>query len=261
MKKSINSFWVIMAFMLTVCLLFVACENIATPETPSSPETPSAVSFRIEHYQENANDNGYTLIETETFTDITESQALTATKNYPHFTFGMIMQDSTNAYGIKQIRIYYKLETITLTLNLDGGTLDGETNTLTRTGKYGQTVTINNPNRTGYNFVGWNTVGESLPSTFYTNATYTARWSTTRGISITANDTDIHVNKTINGNTITFIADDCDSYNWTLDETTIGTEKNCIINTSSLRKGTYTLALEVRKSGRLYSYYAQIKVE
>ena len=71
---------------------------------------------------------------------------------------------------------------------------------------------------------------------------------------------DITVSKSQNENVITFVAEECSSYDWCLDDMQISSERSCTINIYSLLKGTYTLSLEALKNGRWYSYFAQIKV-
>lgn len=79
-------------------------------------------------------------------------------------------------------------------------------------------------------------------------------------IKIKESYSDISVAKAQNGSSIIFITEDCDSYDWTLEEKQIGADKICLLDTSSLLAGTYSLSLEAEKSGKRYSYYAQIQV-
>ncbi len=138
--------------------------------------------------------------------------------------------------------------------------MDGKTGILEKSGKWEQSVIVGVPEREGYVFEGWDTADGTLPATFDSNATYTARWTAVNVITITVNVSDIEVSRSASGNTITFSAEECDSYSWLLDDEVIGTTQTCAIDTSSLTKGTYTLSLEAEKGGRWYSYYAQIKV-
>ena len=224
-----------------------------------TPNTDTA--YKVEHYQQNANDDEYTLVATDNLTGTTATQTTATAKTYEHFTADTITQSEIAADGSTVIRINYTREIVTLTLELDGGTLGGQTGMITRTGKYGQTVgTIINPTRQNYSFEGWNTVGGTIAQTFTANTTYTAKWSSAGGISVTVGEGNIVVTKTVAGNIITFTAEECDSYSWTLDDDEIGTEQTCVIDTSTLNKGTYTIALESQKNEKWYSYFAQIKV-
>ena len=217
--------------------------------------------YKVEHYQQNANDDEYTRVETDDLTGTTATQTAATAKTYDHFTAGTISQSEIAADGSTVVQIYYTRETVTFTLELDGGTLGGQTGTIEQTGKYGQTVgTIANPTRQNYCFEGWNNVGGAIAQTFTANTTYTAKWSAAGGISVTVGEGNIVVTKTVAGNIITFTAEECDSYSWTLDDDEIGTEQTCVIDTSTLNKGTYTIALESQKNEKWYSYFAQIKV-
>lgn len=216
-------------------------------------------AYKVYHKLQNANDNSYTLKDTENSTGTTAEQTLASPKSYEHFTPENFEQKTIAADGSTEITIKYKREIVTLTLDLAGGTLDGKTGILEKSGKWEQSVIVGVPEREGYVFEGWDTADGTLPATFDSNATYTAQWTAVNVITITVNVSDIEVSRSASGNTITFSAEECDSYNWLLDDEVIGTTQTCAIDTSNLTKGTYTLSLEAEKGGRWYSYYAQIK--
>lgn len=219
--------------------------------------------YKVLHYQENPNDSNYTLYETENLTGATASYVTPTSKDYPGFTAEPVSRQRINGNGSTEMKIYYKRKTVTLTLDLAGGTLDGQTGTLEKTGKTGASIpALSNPQKSNYTFMGWNTIGGTLPSV-YENATYTAVWllNEVRGIDISVDPlSDINVTKSQNGNTVTFTAEECDSYSWTLDGAAKGSARTCSIDTSTLLKGTYTLTLEAKKGGKWFSYTAQIKV-
>ena len=239
------------------------------PSLPDSMEsgtytaiyTPNTnTSYKVYHYQQNANDDHYTLKDTDNLTGTTATQTNAVAKSYEHFTAGTVTQAAIAADGSTEIRINYDRETVTFTLNLASGTLADETGTISKTGKYGQTVNITAPTRTNYSFNGWNTTGGTLPATYETDGNYTAVWSAIKGISVQVQIEDIIVTKTQTGNTYTFSAETCDSYSWTLDDVEIATTQTCNIDISTFAKDTYILALEAKKGSKWYSYYAQIKV-
>ena len=68
------------------------------------------------------------------------------------------------------------------------------------------------------------------------------------------------VTKTENHNIIPFTAEECEEYIWTFENTVIGREQACKIDTLVLYKGIYTLYLEAKKGNNYYSYFAQIEV-
>ncbi|MEE3409928.1 MAG: BspA family leucine-rich repeat surface protein [Treponema sp.] len=80
-------------------------------------------------------------------------------------------------------------------------------------------------------------------------------------IDVAVKNSDISVTKTQDGNSVIFTAEKCDSYSWTLDDKVVGTARSCVIDTSTLAPGTYSLALEAKKGSKIYSYWAQLKCE
>ena len=129
-------------------------------------------AYKVEHYQQNIADDEYTIAEddTENKTGTTDEDAFATAKDYAGFTVKSVTQEKIAADGSTVVKIYYDRNTITLTLDLDGG--DGKTEI---TGKYGAVVTTPaNPTKTGYTFAGWN---PDLPATLPAdNAEYTATW-------------------------------------------------------------------------------------
>ena len=225
-----------------------------------TPRTDTA--YKVEHWQENANDDSYTLFESENMSGTTDAQTNAEEKTYAHFTALAITQETIAGNGSTVVKVYYERKRVTLTLNLDGGTLDGESGTVTKTGKYGQTVAIANPTKTGFAFAGWNENDGTLPTPYTEDAEYTAVWSTAKIVSFTVNEeSDISVGRLQEGNTVTFTADECDSYAWYFNDAKVATTRQYEIELSTLAKGTYGLALEAQKESKLYSYFTQIKVE
>ena len=217
--------------------------------------------YKVKHYLQNEDDDEYRLVLTDYLTGTTAEQTDAEARTFEHFTADSFEQAEIAADGSTVVRINYNLETVTFTLDLDGGTLGGQTGTVEQTGKYGQTVNISDPTRTGYSFEGWNRVGESLATTFTANTTYTAKWSAAGGISVTVSPiSDIEVTNSTSHSIITFTAEECTSYRWTLDNEVKGTGRTCAIDTLGLYKGTYKISLEAQKNGKWHSYFAQIKV-
>lgn len=223
-------------------------------------EVRTDIDYTVQHWQENADDDGYTLESTDYMTGTLGAETQAVAKTYEHFTAGTVTQGTIAADGTTVVRIEYTREIVSLTFDLAGGSLDGATGTVVKSGKWGQTLVVGTPVRTGYEFVGWNTSGGTLPATYNSTATYTAQWAAVSGITITVDNSDVVVTKTQNGSVIIFTAEPCDSYAWYLDDGLIGTEQTCVVDTSTLVKGVYSFALEAQKGGKWYSYFAQIKV-
>ena len=130
-------------------------------------------AYKVEHYQQNIDDDEYTLVEadTENKTGTTGEETSALAKTYEGFTAKTVEQVKITADGKAVVKIYYDRNIITLTLNLDGGEGENEI-----TGKYGADVTAPaTPTKSGYKFTGWN---PELPETFPAeNVTYTATWA------------------------------------------------------------------------------------
>ena len=129
-------------------------------------------AYKVEHYQQNINDNQYSLKDTETKKGTTGEDTSATAKTYEGFTAQSVTQVKIAADGSTVVEIYYDRKEITLTLDLDGGS--GETEIK---GKYGATVTKpTNPTKNSYTFDSWY---PALPETFpaESSITYTARWN------------------------------------------------------------------------------------
>lgn len=225
------------------------------------------IAYIVKHWFENADDDEYTLAISTDKKRGTAGELTAATIRDPgeNYTAQPIDQEIIAGDGSTVVNVYYKRKLVTYILSLEGGTLDCESGIVMRVGKKGQRVNINNPQRSDAVFLGWKTSSGilcNLPSIYENDATYTAVWSLNEvSIGITVDPlSDISVTKSQSGNILTFIAEDCDSYSWTLDGAAKGSARACSIDTSTLLNGTYTLILEAKKGGRWFSYAAQIKV-
>ena len=98
------------------------------------------------------------------------------------------LKDSTFVMGSTDTTLTanWRLTTYTLTVNPNGGVLNGTTNNSTYNIASGSTETILNPTRTGYVFAGWTVSGQgsSMSGTTFTmgyeNATLTANWASSK---------------------------------------------------------------------------------
>ena len=197
-----------------------------------APATDTA--YKVLHYQQNADDDEYTLADTDNLTGTTEAQTSAEAKSYEHFTAGTVTQAEIAADGSTEVRIYYTRETVTYTIDLAGGALGTYTGSIPVRGKYGQSLAavlsamygqtltaMPTPVRSGYAFSGWNTTGGTIPSTFETSTTYTALWTTANGMTVTVNPTStIEITTTETDTSITLRAEggfDLNSYSWRID--------------------------------------------
>ncbi len=245
------------------------------PEPDPQPEQPPApvyTYYTVKHYKQNLNDDNYTLAYTDYCNGYAGNQTQACSRTFEHYTADPITQATIEADGSTEVRINYSLETITFTLNLEGGTLDSQTGTITRTGKYGQTVNISNPTWEGHSFSGWqgqNARYGDLPNTFTENGTFTATWTCVSGISVTFSSvTDLSITKTVTDTTITLRAiSGFYSYTWMIDGARATFMPGVTTNSSELRipisslipNAVYQVTLTAYRNGIPYSTQIAIK--
>lgn len=139
---------------------------------------PALVDFTVKYYQQNVNDDKYTLSGTETKQGYTEkpvSTYATGTNgfdvNYDGFT--RLLYDDTAtiaADGSTVVELYYDRNYYLMNFNLDGGY--GVEPIYAR---YGAPINVGTPTKPGYSFGGWT---PALPDTMPVNGgTYTAVWT------------------------------------------------------------------------------------
>ena len=131
---------------------------------------PAEVNFTVRHYQQNIDNDNYTLVDTETKTGTTKSPVGgNLGKNYTGF-YALLYDTTTEiaADGSTVVEIYYDREYYLLSLDLAGGY-----GSEPMYAKYGTPVSVADPKRTGYDFTGWS---PALPATIATNTKHTAQW-------------------------------------------------------------------------------------
>lgn len=133
---------------------------------------PAEVNFTVKHYQQNTDNDNYTLVETETKTGFTESEVGAGlAKTYEGFT--ALLYDTTTriaADGSTEVEIYYDRNYYLLSLDLDGGW--GADPIYAR---YGAVISLSSPTKPGYTFTGWNpTAPTNMPAK---NQTLKANWT------------------------------------------------------------------------------------
>lgn len=126
---------------------------------------PAKVNFTVKHYQQNVNDDNYTLFETETKQGFTESPVgdvlAKNTKTEPNYSgfYSLLYDTSTKiaADGSTEVEIYYDRYYYLMNFDLDGGY--GVEPIYAR---YGAPINVGTPTKPGYLFNGWN---PELPKT------------------------------------------------------------------------------------------------
>lgn len=139
------------------------------------------VSYTVEHYQQNFDDDGYTKVDadTQTLSGIAGEKTKAIAKTYIGFTAKDFEQKTLSKTESNIIKIYYDRNIITWTFNADGGKwADGKTE-LSFSGKYGSDFSevletpVKSDENTDYNFYCWY---PAIPQTFERNLTFTALW-------------------------------------------------------------------------------------
>ena len=117
-----------------------------------SPRTD--IAYVVKHYQQNANDNGYTLVSTENLKGTTGASVTPSVKTYEHFISPKTQTDTIASDGELVINYYYDRKTYVpnITYITNGG---NEITEEEQTIKYGQTLVLPTPTRSGYTFGGW----------------------------------------------------------------------------------------------------------
>lgn len=147
--------------------------NASEAKTYTVTYQPAEVEFTVKHYQQNASNDEYTLVDTEPKKGLTESAVgENLAKSYEGFTALLydtttkIAADGSTVVEIKYDRMYYLM-------NFD---LDGGYGVEPIYARYGAPINIGTPTKPGYSFGGWN---KEIPKTMPAeNTTYKANWET-----------------------------------------------------------------------------------
>ena len=148
--------------------------NIQKDETITVYYDPAEVEFTVKHYQQNVSNDKYTLEETETKKDVTQSPVgENLKKTYDGFT--ALLYDTTTkiaADGSTVVEIYYDRNYYLMNFNLDGGY--GVEPIYAR---FGAPISVDETalKKPGYTFGGWdNALPTAMPAR---NTSYTAKWN------------------------------------------------------------------------------------
>ena len=146
------------------------------------------VSYTVQHFQQNINDDDYTIVSGATQTlSGTTGQLTTATANgYAGFEPLPIEQKTIAGDGSTVVKIKYKRKRITVTFKLDGGKIGSSTDDVSKEGKFDTPFAAPVPEKQGYAFTGWLPTLDPSPKFPAADTTYTAQW--------TANQYKVHFN-------------------------------------------------------------------
>ncbi len=136
---------------------------------------PAVVTYTVKYYQQNVNDDGYTLAETVTERGRTGSPigvTYDSVKNKYTGFYGLRFDESATiaADGSTEVEIYYDRSYYLMRFDLDGGY--GVEPIYAR---YGAPISVGTPEKSGHTFSGWD---QQIPSTMpAANTTIKALWN------------------------------------------------------------------------------------
>ena len=136
--------------------------------------------YKVEHYQQNIDDDNYSIVEaaTESKSGETDSDTSAIAKNYAGFTAKEFKQCKINSDGSTVVKIYYDRNKITLTFNFG----DDEKNI---SGKYGAKVKAPTATQKNGYIADWEpTVAQTFP---VKDVTYKVAWTKEGDYKITYN--------------------------------------------------------------------------
>ena len=149
--------------------MMFSCQTI---EDDGGSTEDNTASYKVEHYQQNIENDEFTLVQVDTESKKGEinSETKAEAKTYDGFTAKTVTQEKITADGKTVVKIEYTRNVVTLTFDTDGGSEVESIN-----GKYGATFTITAPTKSGYKLNSWE---PELPTTFPAKDTkYTAKWT------------------------------------------------------------------------------------
>ena len=143
-------------------------ENVTiTGSFTANGETP----YKVEHYQQNLEDDGYTLAETENLTGETDTTATANPKTYTGFAFdgtaeGTVASGNIAGDGSLVLKLYYTRNSYDVTYAYTG-TVPADASALPEKAavKYGASVTVAEAaTAKGHTFSGWSTGDFTMPA-------------------------------------------------------------------------------------------------
>ena len=152
-------------------------------------EPKTDTKYTVRHLQEGL-DGKYGEVEADrqTLKGTTGNNTEATAKTYTGFITPTVDQEPIKGDGSTVITIKYARKEITLTFELNGGNINGKTDSVTGKGKYEEAVTKPvNPKKDGYVFSSWN---PKLPEKFPAqDETYTAQWTKLHLVTFTVEGT------------------------------------------------------------------------
>ena len=123
------------------------------------------ILYTVNHYQQNANNDGYTKVKTEELRGTAFSYVTPDVNSYSYFVSPSAKRVQIEPEGTLVVEYYYNRVTYDLTYVTNGGNALG-----TKTYKHGQTLSLSTPIRDGFTFGGWFTTA-TLETAYTPSAT------------------------------------------------------------------------------------------
>lgn len=161
-------------------------QNIQQDITITVTYVPAMVNYTVKYYQQNVDDDNYSLADTATLTGLTGSKVNVTSKRYEGFYELLYDKDAVIAAdGSTVVEVYYDRNYYLMTFDLGGGY--GVEPVFAR---YGTAIAdVGTPTRAGYTFLGWSLDGTSiveLPTTMPAeNCAYQALWQASDTAEVT----------------------------------------------------------------------------
>ena len=143
-----------------------------------SASAEQEVTYTVEHWQQNVDDDDYTIVATDSLEGKVGEKTAAEAKEYAGFTAGEVENVTITPNAEITVVIRYTRNYYDLTFNTDGGTYIAPQRL-----KFGATVAqVSDPVKTGHTFTGWtDEQGTTVNLTDYTmpagNTTLTAQWT------------------------------------------------------------------------------------
>ena len=149
-------------------------------------EINSQSNYKVEHYQQNIEDEGYSLVEgdTENKTGTIGTETEAVAKLYEGFKINPFEQKTILSNGSTTVKIYYTRNVYTVTFNANGGILSE--NNFQKVKYGGKSTEPTEPTKEGYSFAYWytskdNGITEDISYNFLTpvtsDVTLHAKWT------------------------------------------------------------------------------------
>ena len=148
---------------------------------------PDHVNYKVEHYLQDLEGEGFTLAETENLSGEFDEVVKAQPKDFEGFTFddsieGTVLSGTLKLDDQLVLKLYYTRDTYTIRYVLNGGIYDGSEEDIVEYHKYGEVITIHEaPTREGYDFDYWEG-SKHYPGDQYEvigDHTFTAQWNKT----------------------------------------------------------------------------------